>query len=189
MVCPPTEPTARARTAGRTFSTVGDVAPVIADRATDGTVAILFGREDRGLTNEDLDRCHAVSIIPTDPEYSSLNLAQAALVMAYEVFLAIDGGEMEMPRGRRATRRPTSEELEETFGALADGLSAIDFYKARKPEAVMRTLRTIISRAEPDLREARLLAAVGFEIGNYLRRHDIARADVLEDADSETGQP
>ena len=169
--------TARARTAGRSYSTVGDLAPAIASRTVDGTVAILFGREDRGLTNEDLDRCHAVSIIPTNPDYSSLNLAQAALVMAYEVFLAIDGGAMEMPRGRRATRPPTSGELEETFGAIADGLAAIDFYKARKPEAVMRTLRTIISRAEPDLREARLLAAVGFEIGNYLRRHDLPRGD------------
>ena len=62
------------------------------------------------------------------------------------------------------------EELEETFAALADGLARIDFYKARKPEAVMRTLRTIVTRAEPDLREARLLAAVGYEIGNYLDR-------------------
>ena len=103
-------------------------------------------------------------------EYSSLNLAQAALVLAYELFLLLDGGREEMPKGRRATRPPTHEELEQTFAAIADGLDRIDFYKARKPEAVMRTIRTIISRAEPDLREARLLAAVGFEIGNYLDR-------------------
>ena len=93
-----------------------------------------------------------------------------------------------MPTGRRATRPPTSAELEETFDALADGLAAIDFYKARKPEAVMRTLRTIISRAEPDLREARLLAAIGFEIGNYLRRHELPRANATfsaPDGDSE----
>ena len=166
--------TARTRTEGRAYATAGEVAPVIAERAVEGKVAILFGREDRGLTNEDLDRCHAVSIIPTDPGYSSLNLAQAALVIAYEVFLAIEGGDMEMPKGRRATRPPTSNELEETFSAIADGLSAIDFYKARKPEAVMRTLRTIISRAEPDLREARLLAAMGYEIQNYLRRNGVS---------------
>ncbi|NIS29767.1 MAG: hypothetical protein GWN73_06445, partial [Actinobacteria bacterium] len=89
-----------------------------------------------------------------------------------ETFLAIDGGREEMPTGKRATRPPTAEELEETFAAIADGLDRIDFYKARKPEAVMRTLRTIITRAEPDLREARLLAAVGYEIGNYLDRMD-----------------
>ncbi|MDX1494368.1 MAG: RNA methyltransferase [Longimicrobiales bacterium] len=162
--------TARPRTAGRTYTRSDEIGPVIADRAGDGTVAILFGREDRGLTNEALDRCHSVVIIPTDPDYSSLNLAQAALVLTYETFLAIDGGETEMPKGKRATRPPTHEELEETFAAIADGLHRINFYKARKPEAVMRTLRTIIARAEPDLREARLLAAVGYEIGNYLDR-------------------
>lgn len=170
--------TARARTAGRSYLRPREAAEAIASRVAQGSeerVAVLFGREDRGLTNEDLDRCHAVTVIPTTPEYSSLNLAQAALVLAYEVFLAMDGGVEELPRGRRATRPPTQEELEQTFDAIADGLARIDFYKARKPEAVMRTLRTIISRAEPDLREARLLAAVGFEIGNYLDREPANR--------------
>jgi tRNA/rRNA methyltransferase/tRNA (cytidine32/uridine32-2'-O)-methyltransferase len=162
--------TARARTAGRSYKRPREVADEIAERVADGTTAILFGREDRGLTNEALDRCHAVTIIPTSSDHSSINLAQSALVLAYEVFLAIDGGQEEMPRGRRATRPPTQEELEETFAALADGLARIDFYKARKPEAVMRTLRTIVTRAQPDLREARLLAAVGYEISNYLDR-------------------
>lgn len=164
--------TARARTAGRSYVRPREVAFSLAERLTAGTAAIVFGREDRGLTNEDLDRCHAVAIIPTDPEYSSINLAQSCLVLSYEVFLGVEmsGATDELPRGRRATRAPTVEELEQTFEAIADGLARIDFYKARKPEAVMRTLRTIITRAEPDLREARLLAAIGYEIGNYLDR-------------------
>jgi len=163
--------TARGRTAGLNYLRPREVAGMVAERVSDGTTAILFGREDRGLTNEALDRCHAVTIIPTSSEYSSINLAQSALVLAYEVFLAIDGGREEMPRGRRSTRPPTQEELEEAFAAIAGGLSRIEFYKARKPEAVMRTLRTIVSRSEPDLREARLLAAIGYEIGNYLDRN------------------
>jgi tRNA/rRNA methyltransferase len=164
--------TARARTAGRSYTRPRHVASTIAARAASGPgpCAVLFGREDRGLTNEALDRCHGVTIIPTDPAYSSLNLAQAALVLAYEIFLALEGPNGELPTGKRATRPPTQEELEETFRAIASGLARIDFYKARKPEAVMRTLRTIITRAEPDLREARLLAAVGYEIANYLDR-------------------
>jgi len=76
----------------------------------------------------------------------------------------------ELPQGRRATRAPTAEELEQTYAALEQGLGAIEFFKARKPAAVMRTLRTLIARAEPDLREARLLAAVGYEIGHYIQR-------------------
>jgi TrmH family RNA methyltransferase len=161
--------TARARTAGRRYVRPREAAEQIAKRAAEGTVAIVFGREDRGLTNEDLDRCHAITIIPTS-EYSSLNLAQACLVLAYEVFLAVGGGQEELPKGRRATRPPTQEELEQTFAALADGLERIEFYKARKPESVMRTLRTIVARAEPDLREAKLLAAIGYEIRHHIDR-------------------
>lgn len=163
--------TARARTAGRTYGRPREVAEQVAERAAVGeTVAILFGREDRGLTNADLDRCHAVTIIPTHPDYASLNLAQACLVLAYEVFLAMGEGEEPLPKGRRATRPPTQEELEEMFTAIQKGLARIDFYKARKPAAVMRTLRTILSRAEPDLRESRLLAAIGHEIRHYIER-------------------
>jgi tRNA/rRNA methyltransferase len=161
--------TARPRTAGRRYVRPREAAEQIARRASEGTVAILLGREDRGLTNEDLDRCHAVTIIPT-AEFSSLNLAQACLVLAYEVFLAVGGGQEELPKGRRATRAPTQEELEETFAALEEGLARIQFYKARKPEAVMRTLRTIVARAELDLREAKLLGAIGYEIRHHIDR-------------------
>jgi TrmH family RNA methyltransferase len=162
--------TARPRTAGRSYERAREAAALIARRAADGNVAIVFGREDRGLTNDELDRCHSVTIIPTGAEYPSLNLAQACLVLAYEVFLAVGGGQEELPKGRRATRPPTQEELEETFAALEEGLHRIDFYKARKPEAVMRTLRTLVARAEPDLREARLLGAIGYEIGHHIDR-------------------
>ncbi|MBM4183294.1 MAG: RNA methyltransferase [Gemmatimonadetes bacterium] len=164
---------ARARTAGRSYTRPRDVAAQIAERvheANRGTVAIVFGREDRGLTNEALDRCHAVAVIPTDPAYKSLNLAQACLLLAYEVFLALGEGARPLPKGRRATRPPTQEELEATFAALEKGLGAIDFFKSRKPESVLRTLRTLVSRAQPDLREARLIAAIGHEIKNKIDR-------------------
>ena len=95
--------TARARTAGRNYTRPREVAGRIAETAGEGRVAIVFGREDKGLLNEGLDLCHAVAIIPTEPEYSSLNLAQACLVMAYEVFLATEGESEDLPRGRRAS--------------------------------------------------------------------------------------
>lgn len=173
--------TARARTAGRTYGRPREVAAQVAGRTTDGLVAILFGREDRGLTNEALDRCHAVTIIPTDPEYPSINLAQACLLIAYEVFLAVGGGTEPLPKGRRATRAPTQEELEESFSALEAGLARIDFFKTRKPATVMRTLRTILSRGTPDLRETRLLGAIGHEI-----RHKIERVERAAGTDDGT---
>ena len=165
--------TGRARTAGRNYIRPREAGSLLVERAATGTVTIILGREDRGLTNEALDLCHAVMIIPTDPNHPSLNLAQACLVAAYEIFLAADGAQDSLPQGRRATRPPTQAELEETYAALEIGLDHMDFFKAREPSAVMRTLRTIISRARPDLREARLLAAIGFEIGHYLKRNKL----------------
>ena len=162
--------TARPRTSQRNYLRPREAASRVVERAGDGVVAILFGREDRGLGNEALDQCHGVTIIPTNPQYSSLNLAQAVLLMSYEVFLASEQGGGELPRGRRATRPATARELENTFAALEGALHRIDFFKARTPESIMRTLRTVISRAEPDLQEAGLLRAIGFEIGYYLDR-------------------
>jgi TrmH family RNA methyltransferase len=162
--------TARARTAGQSYGRPREVAAHVARRTADGTVALVFGREDRGLTNEALDRCHAVTIIPTDPEYPSLNLAQACLLMAYEVFLAVGAGTEALPKGRRATRPPLQEELEVAFKALEAGLARIDFFKSRKPETVMRTLRKLLSKSEPDLRETRLIAAIGHEMRHKVER-------------------
>jgi TrmH family RNA methyltransferase len=162
--------TARARTAQRNYIRPRDAAAVVVDRAQAGVVALLFGREDRGLENDGLDLCHSVAIIPTNPEYSSLNLAQATLLLAYEVFLAAEAEPEPLPRGRRSTRPATVEEMENTFAALEAGLCRIDFFKARAPEAILRTLRTVIGRAQPDLQEAGILRAIGFEISAYLDR-------------------
>lgn len=162
--------TARPRTAGRSYVRPREAGAEIVEHARHGLVAILFGREDKGLFNEGLDLCHSVAIIPTDPGYSSLNLAQACLVMAYEAFLAAEEAPAELPKGRRATRPPTQQELETTYRGLEHGLTAIEFFKGRKPATVMRTLRTLIGRARPDARETKLLAAMGFEVGHCVER-------------------
>lgn len=162
---------ARARTAHRNYGRPRDLAPHVVERASEGPTAIVFGREDRGLSNEDLDLCQAVAIIPTDPDYSSLNLAQACLVLLYEVFLAADAAPQALPRGRRANRPASSAELEQMYAALRSGLGRIEFFKAREPDSIIRTLRTLLGRAEPDLREARLVQAIGFEIGHFLDRN------------------
>jgi len=161
--------TARARTAHRNYGRPRDLAAQVVERASRGTVAVLFGREDRGLSNQALDLCNMVAIVPTLPEYKSLNLAQAVLILAYEIFLAAHDA-AELPRGRRATEPATSAELEETYAVLERGLDRIDFFTRRAPEGVMRTVRTIIARAEPDTQEAGILRAVGYEIRRYADR-------------------
>jgi len=168
--------TARARTAHRNYVRPRAVAPQLLQQAQSGIVAIVFGREDRGLDNEALDLCHAVAIIPTDPDYSSLNLAQAALLLSYEVFLAQGGEEGPLPRGKRHTRPATLAELENTYAALEEGLHRMEFFKAREPAAILRTIRTMVARAEPDLQEAGILRAIGFEIVKSLDRAQASAA-------------
>jgi tRNA/rRNA methyltransferase len=162
---------ARPRTAPRNYGWAREWAPRILEGAEEGPVALVFGREDRGLSNDALDRCDGVAMIPTDPDYSSLNLAQACLLLAYELFLAADASEGDLPRGKRYTGSATREEMEQMFQALEGGLARIDFFNARSPESVMRIFRTLLSRAEPERQEAGLVAALGFEIQNYLDRH------------------
>lgn len=162
--------TARSRTAQRNFTHPREVAPEIISRARGGTVAILFGREDRGLSNESLDRCHQVVQVPTAPGFWSLNLAQAVLLLSYEIFMAAGAGAAPLPVGRRTTRPATHDELERMFTALESGLDRIEFFKARKPEAVMRTIRTVLARASLGVNESKLLGAIGFEIGHFINR-------------------
>ena len=161
---------ARARTEGRNYGRPADLADEILERTQAGPVAIVFGREDRGLTNQALDLCHAIAVVPTAAEYSSLNLAQAVMIVAYELFRRTSDAERPLPKGRRATELATHNDLEEMYRALLGGLGELEFFKARKPESVMRTLRTILSQADLDQREARLVAGIGYEMGHVVRR-------------------
>ena len=173
--------TARARTAHRNYLRPRAAAEQIVSRARGGRVAVVFGREDRGLTNEGLDLCDAVIVIPTAPDYPSMNLAQACLVVAYEIFLAQEG-EAPLPRGKRSTAPATREEVEATLAALEGGLARIEFFRARPAGTVMRTFRTLLARAEPDRQEAGLVRAVGYEIGNCIDRLEARMEDGPEAA-------
>jgi len=165
--------TARPRTAAYVWQEPRAAAPELLSIAAagPGPVALVFGREDKGLSNEDLDLCDRALVIPTDPRHTSLNLAQAVLIIAYELWMAGEGGEAELPRPRRAGARPvTSAEFVQLFEQVENALHAIEFFKTRNPASIMRTLRAIARRAGLDEREARLLRAIAFEVQHYLRR-------------------
>ena len=112
-----------------------------------------------------------MAVVPTVPEYSSLNLAQAALVFLYELHVLTDDADRPLaerpPRPRNRHREKTSRKC---TGLCEAGLGAIQFFKARKPEAVMRTLRAILGQADLDRREARLIAGIGYETAHFVRR-------------------
>ncbi|HEX2082831.1 MAG TPA: RNA methyltransferase [Xanthomonadaceae bacterium] len=124
-----------------------------------GEVALLFGRERTGLSNEELQLCHAAVHIPANPDYSSLNLAMAVQVLAYELRMAL----LDDARGPSPERHdpPASHaQMEGLFAQLAETLDAIDFHKGRAPESAMRKLRRLFLRAGLDEREVRLLRGV-----------------------------
>jgi len=128
----------------------------------------VFGPEDRGLTNDELDRCHRIVTIPTSADYASLNLAQAVAVMAYELFLARGTPPLKPPR--RAAEPATQEQLERLFADARRALEAIDFFKTRNPEPIMRTVREVLHRTPLDAREVELARAMCIEAAKRVRR-------------------
>ncbi|GHB98552.1 RNA methyltransferase [Thermomonas carbonis] len=133
--------------------------------AAGGPVALVFGRERTGLDNEELQLCHAAVHIPSDPAFSSLNLAAAVQVLSYELRCALlgDAGSGETPAGRTlppGENVASHAELEGLFGQLAEALDQIDFHKGRAPASAMRKLRRLYLRANLDSAEVRLLRGV-----------------------------
>jgi tRNA/rRNA methyltransferase/tRNA (cytidine32/uridine32-2'-O)-methyltransferase len=162
--------TARGRTAKRNLQRPREAAAEIDPLAEGGPVALLFGREDRGLSNEALDRCHRVVTIPSEASYPSLNLGHAAIVMLYELALARGAEGRPFKAPRRTSEPAAAEELERLFADIDRALAAIDFFKTRNAEGIMRTMRELAHRTPLDLREVKLLRAMAIEVVKYGER-------------------
>jgi len=137
--------------------------------AADGRVAVAFGREDSGLPNEIVDRAHAAVVIPTT-EHASMNLAQAALVAMYELHVAAGDATRVLAPPRKDAPPATVAQLEQYFGDVERALEAVEFFKTRQREHIMRTLRSLTVRASPDARELSLIRAMALEVLNYMDR-------------------
>jgi TrmH family RNA methyltransferase len=134
-----------------------------------GSVALVFGREDSGLPNEVLDRMHAAVVIPTT-DHSSMNLAQAVLIGLYELHLAAGDATRTVPPPRKDAPPATEAQLEQYFGDVERSLQAIEFFKTRQVEHIMRTVRSLTVRASPDARELSLVRAMAIEVIRYMER-------------------
>jgi TrmH family RNA methyltransferase len=128
-------------------------------RAGAGRMALVFGPESSGLTAEELSLCHARVRIAADPEQPSLNLAQAVLILAYEIRLSHDGGG-EAP----APSRASAGELEAALRELEEGLIGIGYLNRENPGAILAELRLLFARAGPTPREATLLRGLARQI-------------------------
>jgi TrmH family RNA methyltransferase len=161
--------TARRRAAKWRILDPQQAAVELLDRAADGSVALVFGREDNGLPNDVLDQLHVAVTIPTT-EHSSLNLAQAVLIGLYELHLAAGDATRALAPPRKATPPPTSAELQQFFADAQRTLEAIDFFKTRNAEHIMRSVRSMTLRAAPDSRELSLARSIALEVRNFLAR-------------------
>ncbi len=149
---------ARARTINWPSMGPRDCAERLIRESASGPVAVVFGPEKNGLQNEDLDLCHTLLTIPTDPGFSSLNLAMAVQVLTYELRVAATlqtGPEIE-------TEAPpaTAEEMELFYGHLETVLRDIRFLDPENPRHLMRRMRRLFIRARPDKNEVNILRGI-----------------------------
>lgn len=176
--------TARRRASRQSWSDPETAASSLVDRSTDGDIALVFGREDRGLPNDILDRCHEAICIPTNPDHSSLNLGHAAVIVFYEVRRAVSrsiGLESRDLSGKARDQAPpaTAEEVEEFFRVWEEAMTEIGMFRGVDPIMKMRSYRRIVKRADLDGRELRLFLATAYRIAHFARRAEARIREAL----------
>ena len=153
--------TARVGRKRQTIQSPRHVAQRLISISRSNRIALLFGSESRGLTNADLAFCHAIVTIPT-AEFSSLNLAQAVMVLCHEIFSASYEGHVE-PNPRLATCR----ELEDMYRQLKETLVNISFVNPENPDYWMQQIRRSFSRIGMRARDVRMIRGLCRQIEWY----------------------
>lgn len=120
-----------------------------------GQVAILFGCEQSGLSNAEIDRCQQLVHIPGNPDYSSLNLAAAVQIICYEIHVASLGAAL--PGTHEQHAAVTAGEMELFYEHLEQALIELEFLNPENPRQLMRRLRRLFNRAGPDENEVNIL--------------------------------
>jgi tRNA (cytidine32/uridine32-2'-O)-methyltransferase len=174
--------TTRRRRSSTPYTNPRTAAQAILESAVSGPVSILFGREDRGLLNEELKLCQLLIDIPTSPAQPSLNLSQAVMVIAYELFAA------EHPGPSSPLDLARSEEIEIMYAHLAASLETLGFREWNDGENYMKSLRRTFSRTRLEHRDTASIHKLCGEIDRFasrvrdeLRHEAEAKARVAKD--------
>jgi tRNA (cytidine32/uridine32-2'-O)-methyltransferase len=128
-----------------------------ASEARAGAVSIVFGRESSGLRNDELDLCTHLVHIPTNPDYSSLNVAMAVQVLSYELMQAAGG---QLPAREENGPVASNAEMEGFFRHLEQALDEIGFTDELRAQKLLRRLRRLFHRAAPDSEEVNILRGI-----------------------------
>lgn len=137
-----------------------DAAPGLIEASAANRVAMVFGPEDFGLTNVEIAQCQRLITIPTAPEYPSLNLAQAVVVVAYELLLS--AGAAHLPT--QAAELASASEVEAMHQRMAEALIAIGFLPEDNPDHLMLTLRAMLGRSGVRARELDILNGIARQV-------------------------
>jgi tRNA/rRNA methyltransferase len=139
-----------------------ELAPEIVSAARSGKVALIFGPEDHGLSNKDLEHCQRLITIPTHAEYRSLNVAQAAVICLYEIYLASLA-----PAEESALKRADAEHIERLFDRMRTSLLKIGFLDSENPAHMLLAFRRILGRAALEDKDVRILTGLFRQIEWY----------------------
>ena len=142
-----------------------EVAPTIVAAAQKGRVALIFGPEDHGLSNKDLEHCQLLVTIPAQPEYQSLNVAQAAVICLYELYIAA-----QLPAQEHGIQRAEAEHVERLFDIMRVSLLKIGFLDSENPEHMLLAFRRILGRAGLEDKDVRILTGMFRQIEWYAKQ-------------------
>jgi len=153
--------TARPRTISHAVFTPREYAPKLYEMVKKGPVALVFGRESSGLSNEELEYCNVVLQIPTNPEFSSLNVASAIQILCYEFIQLLqleDAGKTDAERNdKEKIRLATADEMNYFYDHLEQSMIDVDFLNPEQPRKLMRRLKSLFNRAHLDENEVSIL--------------------------------
>ncbi|CBJ82154.1 tRNA (cytosine(32)/uridine(32)-2'-O)-methyltransferase TrmJ [Xenorhabdus bovienii] len=133
-------------------------------------VAVVFGRERVGLTNEELQKCNYHLYIPTNPEYGSLNLAMAVQLASYEIrmaYLAVQEKSEHVESTEHEVEYPPVEDMERFYQHLEQVLNDSGFIRKAHPGQIMNKLRRLYTRARPETQELNILRGILTSMGKW----------------------
>ncbi len=138
-----------------------ECARLIGDASLAGQTALVLGREAHGLSNEELERCHFLVHIPADPEFSSLNVAMALQILAYEIrMLTVVSDQVPQEYQLEADPLATVLEMEGLYQHFEAALAHIGFYDPENPRQLMRRLRRLFNRVRMDKIELNIIRGI-----------------------------
>ncbi|MBF0405760.1 MAG: RNA methyltransferase [Candidatus Riflebacteria bacterium] len=153
--------------------TLKEAIEVIRKPILDGPVTILFGREDWGLSKEELKFCQGTIRIQTHPSFSSMNLSQAVLLIAYELFNAFGSPKpLDNPHeGDPYQNSASFEEINRLFTHISTVLERCEFLPKSNPDALFQVLRSFFARSQPKKRETNILMGIFSNIDGFMKKY------------------